>query len=110
MLIQGLSPTTGEDNAVVEVSATHKSPHKRLPIKLKKKVPGSSALSSSLGLERPSSSSLSNRDVTIEALVAILQDPDQGVPRARTTTLKDVKIRKGKAAKYPCFAASAFSH
>ena len=34
----------------------------------------------------------------MDALVGILQDPDKGVPRALTTALKDVKIRKGKAA------------
>ena len=34
----------------------------------------------------------------MDALVGILQDPDKGVPRALTNALKDVKIRKGKAA------------
>ena len=35
-------------------------------------------------------------DVTIDALVSILQEPDRGVPRARETRLKDVKIRRGR--------------
>ena len=53
------------------------------------------ALKAAAKLESPSSSSLAEQDVTIEALVAILQDPDKGVPRASTTALKDVKVHKG---------------
>ena len=38
-------------------------------------------------------------EVTVDALVGILQDPDKGVPRALTTALKDVKIRRGNRSK-----------
>lgn len=38
------------------------------------------------------------QEITVAALVGILQDPDKGVPRALTTALKDVKVRKGKVA------------
>ena len=44
-----------------------------------------------------STTSISDQsDVTIDALVGILQEPDRGVPRARETRLKDVKIRRGR--------------
>lgn len=38
------------------------------------------------------------QEITVDALVGILQDPDKGVPRALTTAMKDVKVRKGKVA------------
>lgn len=34
-------------------------------------------------------------DLTIDALVAIIQDPDNGVPRPRTNLLTDVKFHRG---------------
>ena len=34
-------------------------------------------------------------DVTIDALVALIQDPDDGVPRALESSLTDVKIHRG---------------
>ena len=34
-------------------------------------------------------------DVTIDALVALIQDPDDGVPRALESSLIDVKIHRG---------------
>lgn len=42
--------------------------------------------------------STDDQEITVDALVGILQDPDKGVPRALTTALKDVKVRKGKVA------------
>ena len=39
---------------------------------------------------------VSSSNVTVDALVGILQDPDRGVPRALETQLKDVKIRRGE--------------
>ena len=48
------------------------------------------------GLESASVSSLTERDITIDVLVNIIQDPDKGVPRPPASALKaDVKIKKG---------------
>lgn len=53
------------------------------------------------GTEQDSSSTTvpESWEVTVDALVGILQDPDKGVPRALTTALKDVKIRRGNRSK-----------
>ena len=40
-------------------------------------------------------SSLTERDITIDALIKIIQDPDKGVPRPPANALKDVQIKKG---------------
>lgn len=37
----------------------------------------------------------SSKDLTIEALVSVIQEPDKGVPRALTGALEDVKIHRG---------------
>lgn len=65
---------------------------KKTSVKLKKKCQ-----SSKLPTVHQPKESLSNtpEDVTIDALVAILQDPDKGVPRAATNALKDIKVKKG---------------
>ena len=36
-----------------------------------------------------------SEDLTIEALVSVIQEPDKGVPRALTGALEDVKIHRG---------------
>ena len=48
------------------------------------------------GRRHQSDTSIAPSNVTIDALVSILQDPDRGVPRALETRLKDVKIRRGE--------------
>ena len=48
-------------------------------------------------LESASVSSMTDRDITIDILVNIIQDPDKGVPRPPASALKDVQIRKGIA-------------
>ena len=49
-----------------------------------------------LGHGSDSRDTTSASEVTIDALVGVLQDPDRGVPRALEARLKDVKIRRGK--------------
>ena len=39
---------------------------------------------------------VTSEDTTIDTLVAVLQDPDKGAPRANTTNLQDVKTYRGK--------------
>lgn len=34
--------------------------------------------------------------MTVDTLVAVLQDPDKGAPRANMTNLKNVKTHRGK--------------
>ena len=67
--------------------------------KKKKKVPvdpRKAALLGGDGLESASVSSLTDRDITIDVLINIIQDPDKGVPRPPASALKaDVQIRKG---------------
>ena len=46
-------------------------------------------------LECASVTSLTERDVTIDVLVNIIQDPDKGVPRPTVSELHDVQVRKG---------------
>jgi hypothetical protein len=47
-------------------------------------------------LKSPSSTSLTGVDLTVEALVAIIQDPDNGIRRAKSGALENVKIIRGK--------------
>lgn len=38
--------------------------------------------------------------MTVDTLVAVLQDPDRGAPRATVADLQDVKTHRGEAHKY----------
>jgi hypothetical protein len=72
----------------------------KVRLKKKKKAPVDARRAALLGgpegLESASVSSLIDRDITIDVLVNIIQDPDKGVPRPPASALKaDVKIRKG---------------
>lgn len=72
----------------------------KVRLKRKKKngpvEPRRAALLEGEGLESASVSSLTDRDVTIDVLVNILQDPDKGVPRSPVSAIKaNVQIRKG---------------
>ena len=46
-------------------------------------------------LESASVSSFTERDVTIDVLINIIQDPDKGVPRPPASALKDVQTKRG---------------
>lgn len=48
------------------------------------------------GAFESANSQQSSKDFTIEALVAVIQEPDTGVPRALTGALEDVKIHRGR--------------
>ena len=72
----------------------------KVRLKKKKKAPVDPRRAALLGvpggLESASTTSLTDRDITIDVLVNIIQDPDKGVPRPPASALKaDVKIRKG---------------
>lgn len=41
------------------------------------------------------SSDQSSEDLTMDALIVVIQDPDKGVPRACTGSLEHVKIHRG---------------
>ncbi|XP_019853211.1 PREDICTED: uncharacterized protein LOC109582743 isoform X2 [Amphimedon queenslandica] len=49
-------------------------------------------------LESSGPQETTSEDLTIEALVSVIQEPDKGVPRALTGALEDVKIHRGKGA------------
>ena len=65
-------------------------------VRLKKKVdPCRAALLKHGELDSASVSSFTERDVSIDVLINIIQDPDKGVPRPPASALKYVQIKRG---------------
>ena len=67
----------------------------KVRLKKKKGHPRKAALMGGGALESSSVTSFTERDVTIDVLLNIIQDPDKGVPRPSVSELKDVQVRKG---------------
>lgn len=67
----------------------------KVRLKKKKVDPRRAAIQEGGDLESASVSSFTERDVTVDALINIIQDPDKGVPRPPASALKDVQVKRG---------------
>ena len=63
--------------------------HTRIKLTSKKKT----SSTRKLRLDKPAT----EEEMTIDTLVAVIQDPDKGVPRATMADMKDIKTHRGKA-------------
>lgn len=88
---------TSSDNSESKPGHSEGAAPLQAKVRLKKKKldPRRAALMEGGILESASVSSLTERDVTIDALINIIQDPDKGVPRPPVSALKDVQVRQG---------------
>ena len=91
-----ISVDVSSDDSESKPSQSESATPLQAKVRLKKKVdPHRAALLEGGDLASASVSSFTERDVTIDVLINIVQDPDKGVPRPSASALKDVQVKRG---------------
>ena len=92
-----ISVDVSSDDSESKLNPTEGATPLRAKVRLKKKKvePCRAVLQEQRELESTSVSSFTERDVTVDVLINIIQDPDKGVPRPPASALKDVQVKRG---------------